>query len=38
MRSRLMFRALFPWKNITFHAVVTKPFPNVGGGLEIGGL
>ena len=25
-------------KNITFHAVVTKPFPNVGGGLEVGGL
>jgi hypothetical protein len=25
-------------KDITFHAVVTKPFPNVGGGLEVGGL
>lgn len=25
-------------KDITFHAVVTKPFPNVGGALEIGGL
>jgi hypothetical protein len=25
-------------KDITFHAVVTKPFPNVGGALEVGGL